>query len=117
MNVKIKVTKNFKERSKDPIKKYPSLDSELRDLENKLSEHPDIGTPLGLNAYKIRLAIKSKGKGKRGGARVITYLETEIVKIINRSKTVIFISIYDKSDVNNLTNKELKELIDNMKFD
>jgi len=31
-----------------------------------------MGTPLGNDVYKIRLAIASKNKGKSGGARVIS---------------------------------------------
>ena len=61
-----------------------------------------MGTPLGNDCYKIRLAISSKGKGKSGGARVITY-----VKIIETS--IFLLSIYDKADVANISDKELKE--------
>jgi len=117
MNVKIKVTKNFKKQVKILLKKYHSLDSDLRDLESKLKGKPELGIPLGFNAYKIRLAIKSKGKGKSGGARVITYLETEIIGHVDKSKNVNLISIYDKSEVDNISNKELKNLIENIEFD
>lgn len=53
-------------------KKYRSLKSELENLGKELSENPTSGTPLGNDVYKVRLAISSKGKGKSGGARVIT---------------------------------------------
>ena len=46
------------------------------DLFEELSENPILGTSLGDNCYKVRVAIKSKGKGKSGGARVITYIIT-----------------------------------------
>ena len=65
--------------------------------------NPFIGTSLGKNFYKIRLSIRSKGKGKSGGARVIT-----CVKIL--ATTVYLASIYDKSEKENITDKELKEL-------
>ncbi len=39
----------------------------------KRVDNPTSGTSLGHNLYKIRLAIASKGKGKSGGARVITF--------------------------------------------
>ncbi len=64
---------------------------------------PVIGTHLGKDFYKIRLAITSKGKGKSGGARVIT-----CVKII--AETVYLASIFDKSEKENISDKELKEL-------
>lgn len=65
-----------------------------------LKEHPDLGTPLGNNCYKIRMAISSKNKGKSGGARVITY-----VKIID--EVVFLLSIYDKSDTDTIEDHEL----------
>jgi len=46
----------------------------LDDLEN----NPRLGTAIGKNCYKIRLSIRSKGKGKSGGARVITHLIVNI---------------------------------------
>ncbi|CAN5873801.1 hypothetical protein BH11BAC7_BH11BAC7_16560 [soil metagenome] len=33
-----------------------------------LGEYPQVGTSIGNNCYKIRLAISSKGKGKSGDA-------------------------------------------------
>jgi hypothetical protein len=65
---------------------------------------PEQGTSLGRNCYKIRLAIKSKGNGKSGGTRVIT-------NIVVAETTVYLLSIYDKTDKDNLTDKELKELL------
>lgn len=72
MSYSIELTDNFKKEAKKLQKKYPSLKSELEELGNTLAENPTTGTHLGNNVYKIRLAIKSKGKGKRGGARVMT---------------------------------------------
>ena len=69
-----------------------------------MEKNPEQGTNLGNNCYKIRVSIESKGKGKSGGARVIT-------NIIIAEKTVYLLSIYDKSDKENLTDKELKELL------
>jgi len=70
-----------------------------------LEENPIQGTSLGRNCYKIRLSIASKGKGKSGGARVIT-------NIVIADETVYLLSIYDKSDKENLTDKELIELLE-----
>jgi len=59
---------------------------------------------IGKSCFKIRIAIASKGKGKRGGARIITnFMVTDV--------TVYLLSIYDKSEQQNLTNKELDELL------
>ena len=65
------LTEKFKKEAKKLIKKYHSVKNELAELNKNLSEQPKLGTPLGYNAYKIRLAIKSKGAGKSHGARII----------------------------------------------
>lgn len=70
----------------------------------RLEQEPEQGTNLGNNCYKIRIAIASKGKGKSGGARVIT-------NFVIAEETVFLISIYDKSEKENLTDKELDELL------
>ena len=70
-----------------------------------MEENPIQGTSLGRNCYKIRLSIASKGKGKSGGARIIT-------NIVIANETVYLLSIYDKSDKENLTDKELIELLE-----
>jgi mRNA-degrading endonuclease RelE of RelBE toxin-antitoxin system len=74
MTCEVLTTEKFERQAKRLLKKYPSLKKEIIHLEENLSENPKLGTSLGNNFYKIRLAIKSKGKGKSGGARVITFL-------------------------------------------
>jgi hypothetical protein len=76
-------------------------------LSNQLLENPFSGTSLGNNLFKIRMAISSKGKGKSGGARVITY-----VKIM--SETIYLVSLYDKSEQGNITEKEINLRIKNL---
>ena len=119
MKVTVRLTKNFKQEAKPLLKKFRSLSSDLLKLEKELIDTPRLGTPLGENCYKIRLKITSKGKGKSGGARVLTIVETELIGIaeINLDEEIIvnLLSIYDKSDVGNISDKELKELIKNFK--
>ena len=105
MNYKVELTDNFKKEAKKLIKKYSSLKSEIQELGETLSQNPAFGTPLGGDVYKIRMAIESKGKGKRGGARVISF-----VKIIN--ETVYLLSIYSKGEKNNISEKEIKDLLE-----
>ena len=96
------------------MKKYPSLLNDLAHLQEELILNPKSGVSLGGNAYKIRLQIKSKGHGKSGGARVISYLETEIIGQLNyteKETTVNLVTIYDKGNIETLTDKELKGLI------
>jgi hypothetical protein len=80
------------------------LKAEYLALIDSLEKNPKQGTELANNCFKIRLAIASKGKGRSGGARVITY-----VQIINNA--VFLISIYDKSEKNTISNKEINELL------
>ncbi len=72
--VAIIVTANFEREAKKLLKKYPSLKQEFFDLSEKLRHNPGLGVKLSHNVYKIRVAVKSKGKGKRGGLRMITYV-------------------------------------------
>lgn len=94
----------FKKEAKRLIKKFPSLKQELFELSSVLSERPETGTPLGNNIYKIRVAIKSKSKGKSGGARVITY-------VVSEHKDVYLLTIYDKSEFGNVGDKTLQTII------
>jgi hypothetical protein len=94
----------FDNQLKRLAKKYPSLKNEFAELLESLELEPEQGTKLGNNCYKIRIAIASKGKGKSGGARVIT-------NFVIAEETVFLISIYDKSEKENLTDKELEELL------
>jgi len=82
MKTEIRITTNFKKEDKSLIKKLPSLVAELEQLQNQLLATPNLGKPLGNSAYKIRLSIKSKEKGKSGGGRVITFLETELLGLV-----------------------------------
>ena len=94
----------FDRQLKRLSKKYPSLKQEYFELIENLEENPEQGINIGNNCYKIRIAIASKGKGKSGGARIIT-------NFVIADKTVYLFSIYDKSDKESLTDKELDELL------
>jgi mRNA-degrading endonuclease RelE of RelBE toxin-antitoxin system len=74
MSYNIIPTQRFEKELKRLAKKFPSLKNEFAELITQISTNPQSGTFLGNNCYKIRLPIGSKGKGKSGGARVITYL-------------------------------------------
>ncbi|TAK62494.1 MAG: hypothetical protein EPO24_04885 [Bacteroidetes bacterium] len=98
----------FQKQAKRLTKKYPSLKEELDELGKKLSHSPLEGIKLGHNTYKIRLAVRSKGKGKSGGMRIITYVITEEFE-------VYLLTIYDKSEIETLDDKMLKYLVSQIK--
>lgn len=100
----------FKKEAKRLIKKYPSLKIELEVLNKDLSNNPTTGTSLGNDTYKIRIAIKSKGKGKSGGARIVTYMVTE-------NQEVYLLTIYDKSEFDAIDDNTLKNLIKHLNID
>lgn len=104
MSFNVVVTDGFKKHAKGIAKKHRSLKSDLNKLIDSLEENPTQGEPLGKDCYKVRMAIASKGKGKSGGSRVIT-----CVKIVNQ--TAYLLTIYDKSDKENISDKELDELL------
>ncbi len=95
----------FRKGVKRLVKKYPNLKTDLEILFESLEQNPTQGKSLGRNCYKVRFAITSKSKGKRGGARVIT-------NFVISNETIYLLSIYDKSDKDNITDKELDELLE-----
>lgn len=107
MSYNILSTDKFDKLLKRLAKKYPSLKTDVASLLLSLQADPMQGASLGRNCYKVRLAIKSKAKGKSGGARVITHIH-----IIET--TVILLTIYDKAEKEDLNPKELDELLDEL---
>ena len=59
MSYSIIPTDNFNREVKKLAKKYRSLKSDLIQLRADLLENPMLGTQLGNNVYKIRMAIAS----------------------------------------------------------
>jgi mRNA-degrading endonuclease RelE of RelBE toxin-antitoxin system len=104
MNYNVETIPNFEREAKRLIKKYKSLAGEINKLIETLELKPRQGKHLGNDIYKIRLAIRSKEKGKSGGARVMTQ-----IKVVNQ--TVYLFSIYDKGEKENISDNEIKELI------
>ncbi|MCO6482047.1 MAG: type II toxin-antitoxin system RelE/ParE family toxin [Flavobacteriales bacterium] len=79
--------------------------ADVAELIEGLTHDPLQGTALGRDCYKVRMAVRSKGKGRSGGTRVIT-----CVKVVRR--TVILLTIYDKSETGDISNKELAKLVE-----
>ncbi len=107
MSYKIIAVPVFKKEIKHLVKKYPSLKTEFALLVESLELNPNQGINLGNNCYKIRIAIESKGKGKSGGARVIT-------NIVIAQNIVYLLSIYDKSEKENISDIELDKRLKNI---
>ena len=108
MKVKIYTEKEFERQLRKLSKKYRSLKSDIKDLKDSLVINPFQGTSLGKGVRKVRMAIASKGKGKSGGARVITYnLYQEGDSII-----IDLLTIYDKGEISNISDEFISFLLD-----
>lgn len=107
MNYSIVLDETFEREVKRLSKRYVSLKEDLKELRNELEQNPLAGTDLGGGFRKIRMRIASKGKGKSGGARVITF--TVIVAIDETEVNLLY--IYDKAECSNISSKELEELL------
>jgi mRNA-degrading endonuclease RelE of RelBE toxin-antitoxin system len=107
MSYKIILTPNFQKEFKKLSKKYPSLKADLIELSNSLLERPVQGDEVFKNCYKIRFAIKSKGRGKSGGGRLINYIQIAGEKIY-------FLSVYDKSEKETVSDQDIKRLLNDL---
>ena len=97
----------YRRQAKRLAKRYPSLKEELFRLVETLEQNPELGISLGMQAFKVRLAIRSKCKGKSGGARVIYYL-------ITAEREVWLLALYDKSELDSLDVSMIRRLIDDV---
>lgn len=115
MNCRIIAIDYFKRNARKLLKKYSSLKTELATLEKLLLEQPHTGTLITENTYKIRLAVKSKGKGKSGGLRVITHIVEVTIQVKGISEqdiTIFLVAIYDKSKMANFPKHILRSYIE-----
>jgi len=99
----VTTTSKFEKQLSRLAKKYTSITTDIRELGISLSENPFQGDGLGKDMYKVRMAITSKARGKSGGARIITLV------LVTKSE-VRLLAIYDKSEMDTLSDDELKNL-------
>ena len=106
MNYRIVTTDDFDRNVKVLSKKYRSLKTDLITFRKELLENPTMGDDLGSNTRKVRIAIASKNKGKRGGARIIT---CNLLVDVENTK-IYLLAIYDKGEQENISKKEIEQL-------
>lgn len=107
MNYRITASPSFLRELKRLYKRYKSIKQDIEHLVQDLKQNPNIGVDLGNGLRKIRVAITAKGKGKSGGARVITYN----IFITEIDAEIKLLYIYDKSDKEAISENELHELM------
>jgi mRNA-degrading endonuclease RelE of RelBE toxin-antitoxin system len=94
MKYSIEIDPNFSKEFKPLSKKYASLKSDFQNILENIEKELALAVDLGDNFKKIRINIKSKGKGSSGGGRIVTY---ETIVAVDETK-VIFASIYSKGE-------------------
>ena len=105
--IEIHTIVTFDKEMKRLSKKYHSIIKDYAALIEGLKKNPHIGVDLGNGIRKVRMAIASKGKGKSGGARVIT--DTSAIISVEEGR-VTLLTIYDKSDRENISDNEIIRL-------
>ncbi len=103
----VQTTPDWEKDFKRLKKKYKSLPDDVTVLIGQLTVTPEMGDNLGSGLYKVRLAVKSKGGGKRGGFRVITYL----VRKKPKGTTIYLLTMYDKGEQENIDKDVLEKMV------
>lgn len=108
MKVDFKYLPEFEHRAKNMAKKYKSFIRDYDAFLDALEKDPYQGVSLGGGVYKTRMAITSKGKGKSGGARVLTY---NAKKISPEMIVITLMSIFDKGEIENVSDSYIRSLV------
>jgi len=110
MKYDFRLSPDFIKGVKKLSKRYPSLKEDLIVLRKSLEENPYQGVDLGGGLRKVRMNIRSKDRGKAGGARVIT-----CNVVISYSDMIIaLVYIYDKADASSVKNEVIKKIVELM---
>ena len=112
-NITVSVSDDFAKEAKRLAKKYPSFKQDYKEFLESIKNNPLQGDEITKNIRKIRMAIKAKGKGKSGGARVITFNVLTDVE----NGHVIFLLLYDKEDASTVKVNVVKQLVQDLGFD
>lgn len=107
MKVIIETSRSFDKELKRFSKHYASFLDDLKELAAEIKANPNLGTDLGGGIRKIRMQIKSKGKGKSGGARVISVN----IYATATETGVNLLYIYDKSERSTISAHEIEDLL------
>ena len=104
--IEILLTPRFQQDLKKLVKRYPSIRKDLTPLIEQLQQGETPGNRISGNKYqviKVRLKNSDIKKGKSAGYRVIYYLKTETA--------ITLVTIYSKSNLTDIPNKVIEEII------
>ena len=113
MSFEIQTTSYFDTEAKRLAKRHRSFIDDLQEFQKNLLDNPHQGTELSPGIRKIRFTIDSKGRGKSGGARVITF--TYLVD--EQNGVVILLLLYDKADASSIKMNVVRQIIKDLGLD
>lgn len=99
----IEYADSFLKEAKQLSKKFKLLKTDLKQAVEEIETKNDLGVYLGFNLFKKRVKNSSIPTGKSAGFRVIIYQQIE--------NKIVLISIYSKTEKENLSDEELSEII------
>ena len=105
MNLKLIPTPEFSRSVKKLFKKYRLISKDLKNLEKELTNNPKSGIELGNNCFKLRIPNSSIPTGERGGFRVIYYYK-------DKNNNIYLLAIYSKTDVENISDRKLSDILE-----
>lgn len=99
----IEYSDSFLKEAKKLSKKNKLLKSDLKQAVEEIQSKNDLGVYLGFNIFKKRVKNSSIPTGKSGGFRVIIYQQIK--------NKIVLMSIYSKTEKENLSDEELSEIL------
>jgi mRNA-degrading endonuclease RelE of RelBE toxin-antitoxin system len=109
MSLKLIPTPEFAKNVKKLQKRFRLIYKDLENLQIELSNNPLSGINLGGNCYKLRLSNSSIPTGKSGGFRIIYFY------LISQD-LIYLLAIFSKSDLENISEDKIVELLKNNEF-
>jgi len=110
MNFKFVITESFNQQVKKLAKRYPKIKRDLQNFQNDFNSGRVRGQAIpGLKhkVYKARMRSTDMRRGKRGGYRIIYYLQTA-------QNRVILLTIYAKARRENIRAQEILSLLEQL---
>ena len=110
MSYNVVLTPSFKHSVRKLQKRFRHVKDDVRVAIQVLLQTPRLGVviPGGSGVRKLRVRNTDLGKGKSGGYRLLYYVEDEPVP------TIYLLLLYAKSDREDVTRQELKQLLDEL---
>ena len=110
MSCNLVLTPSFKHSVRKLKKRFRHVKDDMDVAIRVLLQTPRLGVviPGGSGVRKLRVRNTDLGKGKRGSYRLLYYVEDQPVP------TIYLLLLYAKSDREDVTRRELKQLLDEL---